>query len=141
MGLDLGERRIGIAVSDDAGSLVLPVGHVDRSRRLKDDIEAVLNIAQERRVEGLVIGMPYHISGDVGVQAKRAQGFVRALRKRTELPVFTVDEGYTSVEAEALLREAGNQPSRNRGAVDALAAVLILRRFLDQQTAPGDAGA
>ena len=136
MSLDLGERRIGIAVSGDAGGLVLPVGHVDRSR-LKDDIEAVLNLAQERRVEGLVVGMPYHMSGDVGVQAKLAQGFIRALRKRTDLPVYSVDERYTSVEAEALLREAGNQPSRNRGEVDALAAVLILRRFIHQGAAPG----
>ena len=100
MSLDLGERRIGIAVSDDVGRLVLPVGHVDRSR-LKQDIDAVLNIARERHVEALVIGMPYHISGDVGIQAKRTQGFIRALRKRTDLPVLTVDERFTSVEALA----------------------------------------
>ena len=127
----MGERRIGVAASGDAGKLVLPVGHIDRSR-LKQDIDAVLRFAQERHVDGLVIGMPYHISGDVGTQAKRAQGFIRALRKCTDLPVFTVDERFTSVEAEALLRDAGHQPSRNRGSVDTMAAVLILRRFLAQ---------
>ena len=116
---------------------MLPVGHLNRGR-LKDDIEQIVDMAEGRRVAGLVVGIPYHISGEVGLQAKRAQGFIQALRKRTDLPVFSVDERYTSVEAEALLRAAGNQPSRNRGMVDAAAAVLILRRFLYQESNQGE---
>jgi putative Holliday junction resolvase len=131
MGLDLGERRIGLAVSHGASMLVLPAGHLERVK-LKYDVDRVLEMAQERQVEGFVVGLPYTLSGEVGVQAKRAQGFVRALRKRTNLPVYTVDESFTTFEAEGILRAAGQQPSRQRGAVDSAAAVLILQRFLDE---------
>jgi putative pre-16S rRNA nuclease len=131
MGLDLGERRIGLAVSHGASMLVLPAGHLERVK-LKYDVDRVLEMAQERQVEGFVVGLPYTLSGEVGVQAKRAQGFVRVLRKRTNLPVYTVDESFTTFEAEGILRAAGQQPSRQRGAVDSAAAVLILQRFLDE---------
>jgi len=131
MGLDLGERRIGLSVSHEASRLVLPAGYLDRVK-LKQDIERVLDLARERQIEGFVVGLPYTLSGEVGLQAKRAQGFVRALRKRTNLPVYTVDESFTTFEAEGLLKEAGRQPSRNRGALDSAAAVLILQRFLDE---------
>jgi putative holliday junction resolvase len=131
MGLDLGERRIGLAVSHGASMLVLPAGHLERVK-LKYDVDRVLEMAQERQVEGFVVGLPYTLSGEVDVQAKRAQGFVRALRKRTNLPVYTVDESFTTFEAEGILRAAGQEPSRQRGAVDSAAAVLILQRFLDE---------
>ncbi len=129
LALDLGERRIGLAVSDPAGSLVIPVGHLERGK-LQGDIDRVLEIVQTRQAQGLVVGMPYTLSGALGRQARQAEGFVRAIRRRTNLPVHMVDERFTSYEAEALLREAGRQPSRDRGSVDAMAAVLILRRFL-----------
>ena len=78
-------------------------------------------------------GLPYTLAGEVGPQAKQAQGFIRALRRRTNLPVYTVDERFTTYEAEGLLREAGEQPSKRRGLVDATAAALILERFLTEE--------
>ena len=132
MGLDLGQRRIGLAVCHGTGRLVIPAGHLDR-QTLKQDIDRLLGIAQERQIEGFVAGLPYTLAGEVGDQAKRAQGFVRALRRRTNLPVYTVDERFTSYEAEGLLREAGEQPSKKRGLVDATAAALILERFLAEE--------
>jgi putative holliday junction resolvase len=133
MGLDLGERRIGLAVSQGINSLVLPAGHLERGK-LKQDIDRVLELAKEREIEGFVVGLPYTLSGEVGVQAKRAQGFVRALRRSTRLPVYTVDEAFTTFEAEGLLKASGRQPSRERGSVDSAAAVLILQRFLEEES-------
>ena len=130
--MDLGEKRIGLAVSDPEGKLVVPAGHVQRAK-LSEDVRRVLDAAGERRVEGLVVGIPYALDGATGSQAKRALVFVKALRNQTSLPVYETDERYTSVEAEALMREAGHQPSRERPAVDESAAVLILKRFLDSQ--------
>jgi len=127
----LGERRIGLAVCDPAGSLVFPAGHMTRST-LAQDVSRVLSLAAERDVEGIVVGVPYTVAGKTGRQAKQAQGFIRALEKETLLPVHGVDESYTSVEAEGLLREAGRQPSRQKETVDETAAMLILRRFLDK---------
>ena len=132
LALDLGELRIGLAVSNQKGTLVLPAGHLVRSK-LGQDIERVLELVQERDAQGIVVGVPYNQSGDAGSQAKRARRFINALKRHTTLPVHAVDERFTSFEAEAMLREAGRQPSRDRGAVDEAAAALILQRFLDQQ--------
>lgn len=131
LALDLGERRIGLAVSNQEGTLVLPVGHLQRDK-LQADIQRVLASAIERDAQGIVVGIPYSLDGSEGSQAKRARRFVQALKKQTTLAVYTVDERFTSVEAEGMMREAGRQPSRERGAVDAAAAALILQRFLDQ---------
>lgn len=109
--------------------MVIPAGHLIRTK-LTQDLERILEIADDLSAEGLVVGIPYSQEGDVGPQAKKVEGFVRALRKKSSLPVYTVDEQFTSVEAEGLLREAGRQPSRDKGSVDEAAAVLILRRFL-----------
>ena len=101
--------------------------------KLAQDMERVLEVAKDRGAESVVVGIPYNQEGKLGPQAKKVQGFVRALRKRTGMPVYTVDERFTSVEAEGLLREAGRQPSRDKGSVDEAAAVLILRRFLESR--------
>ncbi len=121
----------------DGVDLVIPAGHLMRTK-LAQDLERLLEIANDRSVEGLVVGIPYSQDGEVGPQAKKVEGFVRALRKKTSRPVYTVDERFTSVEAEGLLREAGRQPSRDKGSVDEAAAALILRRFLASREIEGD---
>lgn len=131
LALDIGERRIGLAVGDAPGALAVPVGHLVRTR-LKDDVERILDVARERNAEGIVVGIPYSVGGEVGPQAKRVQGFIRHLKNTTTLSVFTVDERFTSFEAQGLLRDAGHQPSRRKGSIDASAATLTLQRFLDQ---------
>ncbi len=131
LALDLGNRRIGLAVGGVPGVPTLPAGYLERST-LQKDLDRVLALARQREIQGFVIGMPYSLSGKVGIQARQAQGFVRALRRRTDLPVATVDERFTSLAAEGMLRAAGRQPSRERGPSDAAAAALILERFLSQ---------
>ena len=137
LALDIGERRIGLASGVAELGTALPAGFLERSR-LRVDIHAVLDAARLRQADALVVGVPYLPGGEQSKQTGQVKGFIRALRKQTALPVHVVDEAFTSVEAEALLREAGVEPSRNRGAVDEAAAVLILRRFLDNR--PDDSG-
>ncbi len=132
LALDLGNRRIGLATGGDEGVPVVPAGYLER-RTLRQDLDRVLAVAAERAASAIVVGMPYSLTGEAGPQAKLAQGFVRELRKRTRLPVHTVDERFSSVEAEGLLRESGVQPSRRKGDVDAMAAALILERFLARE--------
>lgn len=131
LALDLGNRRIGMATGSDEGVPVVPAGHLKRST-LRQDLDRVLAAAEERDAGALVVGMPYSLSGRSGPQAKLAEGFVRELRKRTDLPVHTVDERFSSVEAEGLLRASGVQPARRKGDVDSVAAALILERFLNR---------
>ena len=132
LALDLGERRIGLAVGGDVGGIIFPAGHLIRTK-LTEDVSSILEVAGEKEAEGFVVGVPYSLDGGVGPTAKMALGFIRALQRVTSLPVYAVDERFTSVEAEALLREAGREPSRDKGSADEAAAILILRRFLDQQ--------
>jgi len=133
--LDLGERRIGLAVSGPGG-LALPAGHIVRTK-LAQDVQQVIASAHERQAQGIVVGIPYTLDGETGPSAKLARGFVRALRRaigaEESLAIHEMDERYTSVEAEGLLRESGVQPSRDRASVDEVAAVLILQRFLVSQ--------
>ena len=133
LSLDLGNRRIGLATGGDEGVPVVSAGYLTRGR-LREDVSRVVAKAKERSAGAIVVGMPYSLSGEVGPQAKQAQGFIRELRKSTELPIYTVDERFTSIEAEAKLRESGMQPSRRKGDVDAAAAVLILERYLAQNS-------
>jgi putative Holliday junction resolvase len=132
LALDLGNRRIGLATGSDESVPVVPAGHLER-KTLRQDLDRVLAAAEERDAGAIVVGMPYSLSGDSGPQARLAEGFVRELRKRTSLPVHTVDERFSSVEAEGLLRESGAQPGRRKGDMDSLAAVLILERFLNRE--------
>jgi len=127
--LDLGERRIGLAFSDTATDLVFPAGYIQRTK-LADLLRRILDEAQTRQVDAFVVGVPYGRDGEAGPQAEMALGFVNALRKKTSLPVFPVDESFTSVEAEALLRDVGREPSREKESVDEAAAALILKRYL-----------
>lgn len=130
LALDVGERRIGLASGVAGLGLTLPAGFL-RRRRLALDVQAVLEAARQRQADAIVVGVPYCPGGDDSPQTKQVRGFIRALRKETSLPIHAVDEAFTSMEAEGLLRDAGMEPSRDRGAVDEAAAVLILRRFLD----------
>jgi len=111
--------------------MAFPAGHLIRSK-LAQDVNRVLALAGQREVEGIVVGVPYTLAGKTGRQAQRAQRFIRALQKETSLPVHGVDESYTSVEAEGLLRESGQEPSRRKETVDEAAAMLILQRYLHQ---------
>ena len=137
LALDVGERRIGLASGVAELETALPAGVVNRGK-LAADVRAVADAARQRQSDAIVVGIPLIPGGEDSPQTKRVRGFIRALRKETGLPIHTVDEAFTSVEAEGLLRDAGLQPSRDKGAVDEAAAVLILRRFLETRGQTGE---
>ena len=110
--------------------MATPIGFVTRTR-LQRDIALVLQHVLERRAEGFVVGMPLSLNGAVGPQAKRVKSFINSLRKNTDLPVYTMDERFSSAEAERLLRQADREPSRKKGEIDAAAAAVILQEYLD----------
>lgn len=130
--LDLGERRIGLAISDAGGTLATPIGYIQRTR-LRQDIQRVLDYARERDADAIVAGLPISLNGSIGPQAKLVEGFIKALREKTDLPVDTMDERFSTAEAERLLRQAGRQPSRNKGELDSAAAAVILQEYLDRE--------
>ena len=135
LGLDVGDRRIGVALSDPTGTLATPLAAIDR-RVSRGGIEAVAKLARENEAAAIVAGMPVSLDGGIGPQARAVQSFLAALREACPLPVHTVNEQYTSAEAERRLRDVGVEPSRDPGRVDALAAAIILQEWLDAGNAP-----
>ena len=135
LGLDLGTRRMGLAISDSEASIAFPAGFLPRSG-LARDLEALCALAEERAVSRIVVGLPLHLNGRSGQAAQAARDFARALAEATALPVETLDERWTSVEAERALREAPRgKRQRRKEVVDAMAATLILRTYLEARRA------
>lgn len=132
LALDVGQKRIGVALSDPGGLLATPLTAL-RRRGESSDVKAVLGLADEHGVGEIIVGLPLSLSGHRGAQAQRVAQFTEALAKLAAVPVRSVDERYSSVEAERLLRESGVQPSRNKAQVDAAAAAVILQSHLDSK--------
>lgn len=131
LALDVGDRRIGLAVSIPPGSLILPAGYIQRRNR-RADIDAILDAASSRDAVAIIVGIPYDTHGRQGEQARRISSLTRALERAADIPILTVDESYTSQAAETELRQANPGAPPNPGAIDSAAAVAILRRFVAQ---------
>lgn len=131
LGVDFGERRIGLALSDPEGRMAVPLTTVERHT----DRRAVAEIADLARRHGatvLVVGEPRRLDGRAGDAAGRARRFAAKLETRAGLPVVLVDEALTSVEAERRLAESGAGAEQRRQRVDAVAAQILLQEALDR---------
>ncbi len=129
LAVDFGEKRMGLAVSDESGALVVPVGAVART----NDAQAAAEVAEaalSREVTRIVVGYPRSASGIETSSATRARNFARRLHEVSGLPVDLHDESLTTVAAESSLRELGLPPARRALARDAEAAAAILRDYL-----------
>lgn len=129
LGLDLGSKRIGLALSDSEGRIAFPEGSLAR-RGDPDDLAALRALVVERGVERIVVGLPIHMNGRRGPEAEAAAAFAQELAQATGLPVDLLDERWTSREAERALRDSGRGRRREPGRVDAVAATILLRTFL-----------
>ena len=135
LGVDLGAKRIGLAVSDAEGRVAFPAGALE-SRGTARDVAAIAEVVRERGARCVVVGLPLHMSGRRGPEAEAALRFAAALAEKTGVPVETLDERWTSREAERSLQEMGRtSKKRGRGEVDAIAATLLLRSFLERRAA------
>lgn len=133
LGIDLGRKRIGLAISDPSERVALPAGMIE-SRGRRADLAAVTHLARERGVQQIVVGLPLHMDGRAGPEALAARAFAKALETESGIPVETLDERWSSVEAERTLRETGqSRRKRKTGEADTLAATLLLRTFLERR--------
>ncbi len=134
LALDVGDRRIGVALSDPTGFIATPLTTIIR-RSEAEDIAAVLALVADNEAGEIVVGMPLLLSGRAGPQAQRVSHLARVLARRAPVPVETIDERCSTVEAERRLREAGGRPTRDRAKVDAAAAAVVLQAHLDARRA------
>jgi putative holliday junction resolvase len=134
MGLDVGDRRIGIAISDPLGLTAQPILTLTRANR-RQDLKSLERLIRKYACIEIVVGNPLYMSGDQSPQAAKAQAFAQTLRDETSLPVHLWDERLTTTEAHRHLHAAGRPGSEHRSVVDQVAAVLILQSFLDAKRA------
>ncbi|MDK3159177.1 Holliday junction resolvase RuvX [Kamptonema cortianum] len=132
LGLDIGQKRIGVAGCDGTGLIATGLTTLVRTS-FEQDIAALRQLIQERHVEVLVVGLPYTLQGTLGYQAKRVQKYAARLERALQLPVEYIDERLTSVEAEQLLITQKLSPSRHKALIDRKAAALILQQWLDER--------
>jgi len=128
LGIDLGRARIGVAVSDELGMLAHPVETIPARG---DAAQRIAEIVREKNAERVVIGLPRHMNGSVGVGASEALAFAEKLRGCVACEVVTWDERMTTMAATRALRDSGQKTRNSRGIVDQVAAQMILQGYLD----------
>ncbi len=134
LGIDWGEKRIGLAFGDALGvATPLPAAIQAKKRERLAQIEKVVH---ERRVEAIVVGYPLNMNGSVGFKAKEVDAFISEIEPRFGLPIYRVDERLSSQVAEGQMRELKLKAERKSGELDSRAAALILQDFLEQQLGP-----
>lgn len=132
LGLDIGLKRVGIAGCDGTGLIATGIATLVRSS-FDRDVAYLRELVRERRVQILVAGLPYSLSGEVGSQARQVQKYASRIAAALDVPLEYADERLTSVGAEELIRAQGMSPSRNKGLIDRKAAALILQQWLDER--------
>jgi putative Holliday junction resolvase len=136
VGIDLGSRRIGVAVSDGLGLTAQPHATIERHGGARD-LDAIGAVARAVGAERLVLGLPLDPEGQEGDAARRARAFAERLAQHLALPVELVDESFSTVEAEEVLLAADVSRQKRRQVVDKLAAAVILQRWLDRHPGAG----
>ena len=131
LGLDIGDKRIGVALSDPQGILASPFTIIDCSNEMAD-IEAITNIISQQQVKQIIVGLPWSMDGSIGKQAEKVKAFTQRLCSHIEVPVEFRDERLTTVSAKRLRQAVNTKKGRKKPPDDAIAAALILQGFLDE---------
>ncbi len=133
LALDVGDVRIGVAVSDPLEVIAQPLASVKRTS-VNEDVESIKRLAEEHETGKIVVGVPKTLDDKVGIQAQKVLDFIESLRKALEIPIVLWDERLTTAEAERALIEADMSRRKRKKVIDKVAAVLILQGYLDSQT-------
>ena len=136
LALDVGDRRVGVAVSDDTGLIASPLTVIRRASKV-EDFSKIARLVQERKIEGMVVGHPLNRDGSVGPQAQRVERYAAALAqylltRGLDLPVHLWDERMSTRRAQEAMIAAGRKAKDRRQRIDAAAAAVILQDYLDE---------
>ncbi len=132
LGLDVGSRRIGVALSDASGTLATPLTTITAVPQAQA-LERIGRLCVEHEVVEIVVGLPLTLRGEVGPQAETVQKFAEALGQSIALPIQFFDERLTTAAAEQQLRDLGMKPEKRKLQIDQVAAAIILQDYLDQR--------
>ena len=131
LGLDLGQKRVGVAISDSAGTLAIPIEVVARRGDRQREHQAIAELVEEWEAEIVVVGLPYNMDGSVGPMARKYGSEAKALGDTLSVPVVLYDERLTTVSAERALMDQNMNAQDRRQVVDKVAASVMLQSWLD----------
>lgn len=131
IGLDVGTKTVGVALSDGLGMTASPIGTV-RRKKFGADVAAIFKLTEGRSIGGVVIGLPMHMNGDESPRSQSSRAFARNLTRLTDLPIALQDERMTTVSAERAMLEADLSRAKRAENIDAVAASYILQATLDR---------
>ena len=134
---DIGDKRIGVAISDPFNTYALPSVTYHR-KGFAADVEALVNIAREKGATAIVCGLPVNFDGSEALQTQKTERFIAALREKTDIPVYCEDERFTTVMAHETLIQEGMRREKRKNYVDALAAANILDGYLQKINNKGE---
>ena len=134
LGLDIGTRRTGVAISDPEELMAVPLLMIEHSDE-NATLESILGLIDEHGIGCIVVGMPHSLDGSLNKQAIGVEDFTSQLSQRTRVPIETWDERLSTVAAHKMMSNAGTKKKKRKEQVDALAATLILQGYLDRQQA------
>ena len=131
IGIDYGEKRTGVAISDPLGITAQGLPTIERTN-IQKDIQKILNIIHEKEVSEIVVGLPKHMNNTLGVKAESVMAFVDLIKKHVNIPVNTIDERLSTVAAHRAMLEGDLSRKKRKDRVDMIAAQLILQGYLDR---------
>lgn len=131
LGLDVGDIRIGVALSDELGVAAHPLCTLTRKNR-KVDLIAIADLVSIHKVERVIIGLPISLDGSIGTQAEKVQKFAQRLENMIDVPIEFQDERFTTAEAEDILQALNKDTEEQKELIDEVAAVIILTDYLNQ---------
>ena len=130
IGLDVGDRTIGVAISDPPLLTAQSLMTIKRKSKI-EDIEIINDIIKEKEVSKIIVGLPKNMNNTIGPQAKKVKTFVKELRKHTDLDIEYVDERLTTISATRVLIERNVSRKKRKDVIDSVAATYILQTYLD----------
>jgi putative Holliday junction resolvase len=133
LAIDYGSQRIGLALSDPTGTLARPLPFLPAKADAKLARE-IVSLATKEQVGRILLGLPRHMSGELGEAAAKVQAFAAILRQATQIPLQLVDERLTTVQASRQLHEAGRDARAQKGRIDSESAAVLLQGYLDSQS-------
>jgi putative Holliday junction resolvase len=134
LGIDYGDKRIGVAISDPLGIIATGIAVVGKGETFEQDIQEIGSLINKYDgVDGIVVGLPRKMSGEAGIQVEKVMKFVEALKQAFKINIITSDERLTTVEAERALIETGMSREKRKKVIDKSAAAVILQSYLDRK--------
>jgi putative Holliday junction resolvase len=131
LGIDYGDSRIGLAISDPFGWTAQGITSVHLKNGFNAAMSEILKVIEEYKVEKIVVGMPKNMNGTIGPRGEKTEEFIKAIDGKTGLPIIKWDERLTTVAANRTMHELGTKTAKKKGLVDKIAAVYILQGYLD----------